>query len=282
LIPPDGAAHAAGGELEGDWWRFDLSRAQQRVVRLERVFEVDAWAKTVCIIHDIERGLGHLDVDPAFAAQAEGFAPRALERMLEVEAKAGVKTTYHLVGLLYEELAEPIRREGHALGFHSYRHEPSGAEAMAEYAKEGSPDLAQCRRLDSRLKGYRTPRSQIWPELTDANLVYQNFEWFASSAHSFGTEIPRLENGLVKIPVHDDDFALYKKRTPFPEWERRILDLVDSRDFVVFGLHDCYGPFWLDHYEQLLEKLKERAVLITLDEVAARVALGHARWFEGR
>ena len=40
--------------------------------------------------------------------------------------------------------------------------------------------LPRCREVDYRIKGYRPPRSQITPELSDRNLLFHNFEWLAS------------------------------------------------------------------------------------------------------
>ena len=46
------------------------------------------------------------------------------------------------------------------------------------------------------------------------------------------------------------------------------------------GLHDCYAHHWLDRYPALLEKLRGAASLATLDQAAADLTLGEARWFE--
>jgi hypothetical protein len=130
-----------------------------------------------------------------------------------------------------------------------------------------------------RIKGYRPPQSKILPGLNDANLSEFNFEWLASSTKSLGSADPFMENGIVKIPHHLDDYPMYRSTMSFAEWETRLLELVSQRDFVVIGLHDCYAEFWLDRYEELLCKLKAQAQLMTLDEVAARVTLGKSRWF---
>ena len=52
-------------------------------------------------------------------------------------------------------------------------------------------------------------RPRITAELTDENLCFHNFEWLASSAYSFGFAEPRLQNRIVKIPIHFDDFPMY-------------------------------------------------------------------------
>jgi len=53
---------------------------------------------------------------------------------------------------------------------------------------------------------------------------------------------------------------------------------IDAHEFVAFSLHDCYAEHWLPHYAELLAAVAARGRLRTLDEVAADVALAHARW----
>lgn len=262
------------GVREGDWWRLDVNKLSGRIARLERGYEIDDWGKTICILHDTERGLGHSVSDPGFAAQADTGSLRALQCMLEVEARMDVRATYSVVGLLMGETREAIERGGHAIAFHSYDHRIAGhADAAIE-------QFRQCRDLDYRLKGYRLPQSKMIPGITDADFAEWNFEWVASSAYSLGCEIPVICNGVVKIPVHADDYAMFREGVPFEAWQRKMLAMADAQDFLVIGLHDCYAHLWLPQYEAFLRELQKRASLITLDEVAARLTLGRSRWFE--
>jgi len=89
-----------------------------------------------------------------------------------------------------------------------------------------------------------------------------------------------MKNAVVKIPVSFDDYPLYRGLYSYQQWEAEIMKAIHCQPFFVFGLHDFYAPLWLEHYRLLLQRLKSRATLITLDEVAARVTLGHALWFE--
>lgn len=274
----DDPACELGAEAEGEWWRLRVDRLGGRIATLERAVAADRWPKTVCLLHDTERGLGHRSADPAFAVRADAEAPAALARMLAVEASAGVRATYSVVGQLLQEVRPAIEAGGHAIAFHSFDHLLPG-EPGAPSGADGGEQLAACRRVDYRIKGYRPPQSKILPGLSDAGLAYQNFEWLASSQFSLSAADPAMVNGIVKIPVHVDDFPLYRHGVSADEWEREVLDLVERRDFAVIGLHDCYAHLWLDGLEGLLRQLKSRAQLITLDEVAARVTLGHSRWF---
>ena len=280
-------------DRDGDWWRIDLGANESRIPLLRRSLWTAEKEKVVAICHDVERGLGHVDDEPGFVDEAERVAPASFAEMLAIESELGVRTTYNVVGRLVSELRADIEGAGHALAFHSYDHvaEPGpGHLRRARYWLAGlrrgrrrrdgpyPMQLARCRQVDYRLKGYRPPQSRIPPSLSDANLREFNFEWLASSARSLGCEAPAVENGIVKIPIHVDDFPLHRGALTYPEWERRLLELVEGRDFVAVALHDCYGPTWLPHYRELLEKLKGLARLETFDSVAARILLENGSW----
>jgi hypothetical protein len=248
---------------EGGWWRLDLDRNRGAVAATTRREELIESPRTVCVAHDIERGLGHRDVDPEFAREADQNAPAALEQMLDIERRSGVRSTYSVVGCLLEELRAAIERDGHCLAFHSYDHGPGD-------------QLPACRDVDYRIKGYRPPRSVLTRELSDPRLCWHNFEWLASSEYSFGFKVPRLENRVVKIPILLDDFAMHRDGTSFDEWAHHAIRLVEEREFVVLSLHDCYAGHWLAGYEQFLADLKKLARLRTLDQVAADVFIASA------
>ncbi|HEY3258212.1 MAG TPA: hypothetical protein VGJ64_05105 [Gemmatimonadaceae bacterium] len=243
-------------EAKGRWWSVDIARNRGAIVMPERRTEQIAFGKTVCICHDIERGIGHRGVDPEFARRAEGNSPAALAAMLDIEAKAGIATTYAVVGSILPEIRDDIERRGHCIAFHSFDHDTSRDQ------------LEACRGVDYRIKGYRPPQSLLRPELLGTSLHRRNFEWLATSVSSLGFEEPRLENRLVKIPILDDDFELHRGVITFEEWSRRSIDAIRNQDFVALSLHDCYASHWLPHYQQFLEEVKPLARLRTLDEVS--------------
>lgn len=252
----------AGVREEDGWWVIDVEANGDRVVAGERREDpVPMPERVVCLCHDIERGLGHCDVDPAFAEAADAEAPAALEAMLAAERAAGVRATYNVVGVLMDELRGRIEPDGHAVAFHSYDHGASPEQ------------LESCRAIDYRLKGYRPPRSVIGADLSDERLAGHNFEWVASSEYSLGIDRPCLSNRLAWIPVHLDDFVMHDRGVPYEDWERVALERVESQRVTVLSLHDCYGGHWLPGYGALLERLSERARLWTVDELAARVTL---------
>jgi hypothetical protein len=250
---------------EGAWWTIDVDAVGARIVRPERGREALSDGRAVCLFHDIERGLGHLDLDPGFAAQADEAGDSALGEMLAIEESEGCLATYSVVGQLLEEVRAAIERPGHCVAFHSYDHEIDG----------DSQQLNRCRQVDYRIKGYRPPRSLITPELSDRNLCFHNFEWLASSVPSLGTEQPTMENRVVKVPILIDDFDLYRGM-PYPDWESRVVDLLRRHEFASVSLHDCYARCWLPHYPRFLERIRQLGPLRTVDELAAEVTFAHA------
>jgi peptidoglycan/xylan/chitin deacetylase (PgdA/CDA1 family) len=182
--------------------------------------------------------------------------------MLEIQARHGVHATYNVVGTLFREKHAAITAGGHAIGFHSYNHcidEPG--------------QLPRTREIDLQVRGYRPPQSVLTAELSDYNLTYFNFEWLLTSARSFGFDECRLENGIAKIPVHLDDHPLHTGAMDYASWRACLGRLVDTRDVVVVGLHDCYAPRWLDRYEELLAELRAKGEVVTCDALADRLFL---------
>jgi hypothetical protein len=249
---------------EGRWWIIDVAENRDRLIPPERKREIIKSGKTICVCHDIERGLGHTDTDPAFAELVNKSSQSNLEEMLIIEKEMDVKATYNVLGCLFNQVREKIEKDGHCIAFHSYDHGRYGGQ------------LRKCRDIDYRIKGYRPPRSEITPELMDKNLCYYNFEWLASWIGSLKTRLPKMENSVVKIPVLFDDFDLYKKKMPFKDWEQKAINIIKHNSFVAFCLHDCYAQYWLPYYRKFLKKIIHFGILKTLDEVANEVILGSA------
>jgi hypothetical protein len=254
-----------------NWWVTDVKDIKGRVLVAEAGGEPVADEKTICICHDIERGLGHVGIDPDFVAIAERTAPASLDAMLAAERDAKVHATYNVVGVLLNEVRPRLEADGHCIAFHSYDHQ------IGDPGDGSTSQLRKCRTVDYRIKGYRVPRSRITAELTDANLCFRNFEWLASSTKSLDTLQPAMQNRIVRLPILFDDFPLFQGRMSYADWERAALDGIEKNHFVAFGLHDCYAPHWLPHYRDLLRRLGGLGTLRTLDAVAFDVIMAAAR-----
>jgi hypothetical protein len=236
-----------------EYWEISVRTNIERISRL--VVDPGIVAKTreflnICVFHDIEE-----DVDTRISPVE---CARNLTTMLEIEKAFGVNATYNVLGLLLHRKRDEIQTSNphHSVAFHSFNHN-----------LDDTTQLQQCRRIDLRVRGYRTPKSRITSELSDYALTYFNFEWLASGASSFGHPDPRLQNGLVKIPIHCDDYPLATKRMDYLQWEAELLGLAHGRRFVAFGLHDCYAHEWLEHYPRLLSALAQIGKFVTADQI---------------
>ena len=273
------------------WWVIDVKRNQDRLVSPQKCQEVAAHARTICVCHDIERGFGHAGIDDERMEIGDRIGPEALSAMLRCEKAAGIKATYNVLGSFFNEVREEIETNGHCLAFHSYDHAirkywrfsrqymrfrrlfaPTKAIGMRA---SDSDQLFRCRLVDRRVRGFRPPQSLVTPEWDDFNLVYRNFEWCAMSSRKLGN-VPVMQNHLSKIPIRLDDFPLYKSNMSFEDWENRVIEEIQNRDFVAFGLHDCYADLWLPHYAAFLDKISQLGTLKTLDTVADETILASA------
>lgn len=295
-------------EVRDGWWVIDVNENRDKLVIPEvRQEVIEIPKKTICLFHDLERGLGHIDIDPNLVEFANQNASDTLDKMLEIEQEMGVKATYNVVGSFLNEVREKIEGHGHCIAFHSYDHQidsgrqvrqPSRLSDVAYQVSRLSRlsritsriinkirrnpskpppkivrQLEECRRVDYRIKGYRPPQSKITPELNDKNLCHHNFEWLASHRNTLAVKSPELQNRIVKIPVLFDDYGMYKRHKEYEIWEQKAIEMIKQNDFVAFGLHDCYAHYWLPHYRGFLEKIRALGEFKTFNEVANTVFL---------
>lgn len=272
---------------EQDWWLLDTRANRERVVPLEVKREQRDSRKIICISHDIERGIGHREADPKFATEADRRAPEHLNDMLAIEREFGCLATYCAVGSILPEIRGDIERPGHCLAFHSFDHRPHPKKLWHKlhlpYLRNQilsrirnyppAVQLKLCRKVDYFLRGYRPPNSIITPELSNENLRFFNFDWLASSAESLGTRAPRFRGEIAFIPIHFDDYPLYRGDCSYDDWEARALSIIERNEFTAFGLHDCYATHWLPHYRSFLERVMAMGTLMTFDAVANDVFL---------
>jgi hypothetical protein len=248
-----------------NWWVIDVPANSGRVIRLPLKEKSQYRPKTICICHDIERGLGHTGSEASFGRYAASVAPQHLQRMLAVERERGVRATYNVVGSILNEVRSEIERHGHCIAFHSYDHVIRGSQ------------LPGCRRVDYRIRGYRPPQSKLTIELRDRNLTYHNFDWLTIAASQIGTSVPVSQNGIVKLPILFDDYDLHERHMSYQSWEQEALSKIETTPFAALGLHDCYASYWLDSYAEFLDKLKALGELKTMDEVASSMILASAK-----
>ena len=69
-------AELPGTARRGEWWEIDVRAAAAAVVEPVAGSEPLAEERTVCVMHDLERGLGHREEDPDLAREAEATGGR--------------------------------------------------------------------------------------------------------------------------------------------------------------------------------------------------------------
>ena len=273
---------------KGEWWSLDVQNNRELVVEPIHSRHDMSRGKRICICHDVERALGHADLGARFASAVDLSARRHLRSALRIEGQAGVKATYSVVGKILPEVRAEIESGGNCIAFHSYDHHVAAPTnwwrrplkalpwtGRGETGPEEGSQLQKCRQIDYRVKGYRPPQSRITHEIADRNLAVHNFEWLASSDLSLRRVSPVIRNRVVKLPIHFDDYALYGGNA-YADWEAGVFRAIDTSDFVVVSLHDCYGHLWLPQYRDFLKKLEARGRLLTLDAVSSEVILANA------
>lgn len=89
--------------------------------------------------------------------------------------------------------------------------------------------------------------------------------------------IPALENRIAKIPLPFDDWALYRGKMTYGQWEQKAIQTIRDQEFTAIGLHDCYAQYWIENYEHFLRKISGLGTLKKIDTVANRLFLSHAQ-----
>jgi hypothetical protein len=239
-----------------EYWRIPIADNLTRIARLSRKDSLNAPPPSgVCIFHDIEE-----DVDTDVSKEE---CKRWFLDLLRIEREASVPTTYSILGSLFKDKMPHLMAHGvRSLAFHSYDH-----------SVDGTLQLPRLRKVDHQVRGYRPPKSRITSEITDYGLSFYNFEWLLSSAGSLNSPYVCLENGIVKIPVHIDDYPLHTGRLTLEQWDEALLQLLDRVPLVVIGLHDCYASKWINSYDRLLERLQSCRQFLTCDQIADAVFL---------
>jgi len=254
--PIDRYIHGRCMLYDTEYWVISPKDNIERIVRLDDL-PIEAAVprqKEICLFHDIEENVD-TDIDPARCRAA-------LEEMLRIESRHGMRVTYNILGTLFKSKVESIAAGGHALGFHSFDHDPQGAG-----------QLERSRMIDLQVRGYRPARSELTPELSEFNLAYYNFEWLLCWEKPLGVSEPRLQEGIVKIPAHIDDYSLQIGHFDYPSWLESLRGFISCNSFIAVGLHDCYAEHWLANYDELLTELARAGSLVTADQVADRVYL---------
>ncbi len=103
-------------------WIIDVRKHQHKLIAPEkREAIVERDKKSICILHDMERGPGSTG-DAALAESAAQKEGKTLREILRIERNQDLKATYCVVGSLLNDVRSSIEQDGHCIAFHSYDH----------------------------------------------------------------------------------------------------------------------------------------------------------------
>jgi peptidoglycan/xylan/chitin deacetylase (PgdA/CDA1 family) len=235
---------------------------------------------------------------PAYLSRGEYGAEVGAERLLNLFAKHGIKTTWCIPGHTidtFTDTCREVKAGGHEIAHHSYAHEnPTLVDREREKAvlQKGLESLSS---IDVKPRGYRSPAWDFSPN-TLSLLEEFGFDWdsslMANDIHPYrprtwsftetiqhgphqvawGKSVPSQPSGLIEIPVswYLDDFPAAEFVWGVSEamtWTGQIEDR--WRDFFDYAAEQDDGGIYTltihpqvsarPHMFKLLERVIEHA-----------------------
>jgi len=202
---------------------------------------------------------------------------KTMERMLQVMADRGVRSTCFVLGSVAERVPALVRRiseAGHEIASHGYDHElihesdPASFRIDVERSKSLLEDIS-----NQEVRGYRAPSFSLtdWalPILRDAGYEYDSSLFPTTLSHSRYGRPPVLRqsgpvthvDGLTEVSLSCltfRDHALpwagggYFRLIPYPVFKRGVKRILSSGNPYVFYIH----PWELDSGQPRLTGLK--------------------------
>lgn len=192
---------------------------------------------------------------------------KMVDEFLKLEKKYSIPVTYNVVGKLFDEQPDLIKRilvEGQEVAFHSFNHQTDWNE------KYFSNEIDLCRKTSQIPTGYRSPRSQINRNAVKT-IWEKGFLWNAEG--DFHKEPYFIYKGLVRLPIIGDDWPLYLGEVTTERWVQNFSSLLQTRTYIAFGLHDYIASFDPENILRAWEKIlqlgiESGALLLNFSEAA--------------
>lgn len=202
---------------------------------------------------------------------------KTMERMLQVMADRGVRSTCFVLGSVAERVPDLIRRiseAGHEIASHGYEHElihesdPASFRIDVERSKSLLEDIS-----NQEVRGYRAPSFSLtdWalPILRDAGYQYDSSLFPTTVSHSRYGRPPALRqsgpvtrvDGLTEVSLSCLTFRQhafpwagggYFRLIPYPVFKRGVKRILRSGKPYVFYIH----PWELDRDQPRLAGLR--------------------------
>lgn len=169
----------------------------------------------------------------------------AIGRILEIERRHGIRSTYNVVARFARDVPEvvaAVRRAGHEIASHSYDHSILSRLAPAALVDNVRRTRQTFRELGIEISGHRSPQSD-WNDGLLGALLDHGFVWSAENGNEPHPYRIRCARGreLWRFPVADDDWS-YEADGLSPgamlqRWRNRILAAFGARKHVALGFH---------------------------------------------
>lgn len=170
--------------------------------------------------YPIEPGKGCLtifhDYESDYAICNKADASRyGVRRLLEIEQKVGIRTTYNVVGKLLDDVPDIIQMivsSGHDIGGHSYRHDTMTEMNRRELDNDIKKAKKKFQQYGIELNGIRSPQSR-W-NFKQIKVMHNNsLVWSAENdkANFPYTLYSKSGRDIVRLPISMDDWDYISK-----------------------------------------------------------------------
>lgn len=174
-------------------------------------------------------------------------------KMLDIEKKYNIKTTYNIVGKLADDVPEIIGRiinEGHDIASHSYKHDFMTDMTRKEIDTDIKATVDMFKKFDLQINGIRSPQNR-W-NFKQMNLMVKNGMGWSAEGDSNDFPYFIIPGRLLRFPVKNADHRQYAKNL-FPEQVNQ--SFMEEIDKII--KNKCYGAIgfhpWVqgEHKERL-------------------------------
>lgn len=201
------------------------------------------------------------DVEGDYAMPGQNAASvEAVGKILEIEHKYNIRSTYNVVGkyaLDHPDIIRSIAEAGNELASHSFDHSvlnslsAEGADKNIELARECFKELG------FHIEGHRSPQSE-WNYNVARSLFARQYSWNAENGdqpHPFRL-LGKGSKSLWRFPIVDDDWCYERERlspvSAIERWTSILTELKGRQKYAAIGFHP-----WVEAPRERMSVLQE-------------------------
>lgn len=205
---------------------------------------------------------------------------KGVSRILDIEKKYKIKTTFNTVGRLINDVPEIISRilaDGHEIANHTYSHEVMTGLSKREIVKDIEKAKYAFEKIGVDLTGFRSPKGQWSLKLMDI-LLEEGYIWSAEVDKAAYPYVLRKKNNrvLVRMPIVMDDWAYESKNVDpeqmFNSLMSAVKKMADEKRYGAIGFHpwvQAIGEGRLETFERFVNEITSSKIkVVTFGEMA--------------